>query len=447
MQRVAPKPSTPKTLGQATVIPRSQHRISRDSISPNALKVLYRLHQSGHTACLVGGCVRDLLLDRQPKDFDIATSARPEEVRRLFRNCRLIGRRFRLAHIIFGPEIIEVATFRTHHESAHHEHGKSRDDGMIIRDNVYGTLEDDVWRRDFTVNALYYNIADFSVIDYTDGMQDIEARQLRIIGDPDKRFLEDPVRLLRAIRFAGKLGFSIHPDTEQPLSRLSHLLHQVSPARLFQETLKLFQEGATQPAFHLLKKYHLLESLFAQTAHHLKEHSAQQMLEFALIDTDQRVKEQKKVSPSFLITVFLWHPILHYATQSLAENLPPYVAYERAVKMALEKQLAQLAMPRRLTIAVREIVQLQYHFTQRRGARVFRAIEHPRFRAAYDLLMLRARSGEDVNDLASWWTQFQFADHPTREKLLKEVSDKKHPTKRRRRKPQHRRPITQAPQS
>lgn len=433
--RAAQETAIPKHT--PNVIPRAEHCISREHINPHALKVLYRLHQAGFMACLVGGCVRDLLLGRQPKDFDVATDARPEEVRRLFKNCRLIGRRFRLAHIIFGHEIIEVATFRTHHDGGELEHGKSRDDGMIIRDNVFGNIEDDVWRRDFTVNALYYNIADFSVIDYTSGMDDIAAKQLRIIGDPDKRFVEDPVRLLRAVRLAGKLHFTIHTQTEHVISRHSHLLEHVSPARLFQETLKLFHEGATIRAFHLLQKYHLLNSLFSQTAACLDQPQTKQLVEQALSGTDQRVQEDKKVSSSFVLSALLWRPILQHASHAEHDGLPPYPALEKGLKTVIEKQLKQLAIPRRITIAIREIVILQHHFQQRRGNRPWRTLEHPRFRAAYDLLLLRAESGENIKELADWWTQFQAADHPTRESLLREINHNKRPVRRRR--PQARR--------
>lgn len=418
----------------ATIIPREAHTISRSAISPNALKVLYRLQKAGHTACLVGGCVRDILLGRQPKDFDVATSAHPEEVRKLFRNCRLIGRRFRLAHIIYGPEIIEVATFRTHHESAPHEHGKSRDDGMILRDNVYGTIEDDVWRRDFTANALYYNIADFSLIDYTHGMQDIEAKQLRIIGEPEQRFIEDPVRLLRAVRFAGKLNFTIHPDTEKYLGRFNHLLKEVSSARLFQEVLKLFQEGATHRTFQLLEKYHLLNILFAQTAENMRHPETRQFIELALTGTDCRIQENKKVSPAFLFTALLWRSILQHTESAMNEGLPPYPAAEKALKIVIEQQVKQLAIPRRITLAIREIVMLQHGFHQRRGLRPWRILAHPRFRAAYDLLLLRAKTGEDITELATWWTQFlEATDQAAREKLLHDVNHNKRPVKKRRR--------------
>ncbi|HEB98384.1 MAG TPA: polynucleotide adenylyltransferase PcnB, partial [Thiotrichales bacterium] len=250
---------------QPVIIPRAEHGISRSNISPNALKVLYRLRSAGYRACLVGGGVRDLLLGREPKDFDVATDARPEEVRKLFRNCRLVGRRFRLAHVVFGREVIEVATFRGRHDAAEEGETATSEEGRILRDNVYGTIEEDAWRRDFTVNALYYDIEDFSVRDYVGGMEDLRAGVLRLIGDPEARYREDPVRMLRAVRFAVKLGFRIEPATEAPIESLAHLLFEIPPARLFEEVLKLFQGGMALETFEMLRHYDLFGKLFPLT--------------------------------------------------------------------------------------------------------------------------------------------------------------------------------------
>ncbi len=431
IKRLAKESSTAKSKIQPTIIPRTEHSISRTAINRNALKVLYRLHSAGYGAYLVGGCVRDLLFGFRPKDFDIATDARPEEVRKLFRNCRLIGKRFRLAHILFGREVIEVATFRTHHEKAQEKDGKKSHDGMILRDNVYGTIEDDAWRRDFTINALYYNIADFSVIDYTSGMQDIKDKVLRMIGDPEQRFLEDPVRLLRAVRFVGKLNIQISPEIEPLLHQFSHLLQNVSTARLFQEVLKLFHEGATAPAFELMHKYHLFEQLFPQTADVMHQPETKQLLHEALISTDARTKEGKTVSPAFLLAVFLWRPVQQHAEEIQEENLPPHAALERALQTVLHAQIKRLAIPRTLSIPIREICMLQCHFNHRYGSRPYRTLEHARFRAAYDLLLLRAKAGEPVQEIAEWWTAFQLGDHAEREKLLKSVA-RPAPRKRRR---------------
>lgn len=426
---------------QAVIIARADHTISREAISHNALKVLYRLNNAGYGAYLVGGCVRDLLLGRRPKDFDIATDARPEDVRKLFKNCRLIGKRFRLAHVVFGKEIIEVATFRTHHENAEEDHGKTHQ-GMIVRDNVYGSIEDDVFRRDFSINALYYNIADFSIVDFANGMADIQDRTLRMIGNPDLRFQEDPVRMLRALRFMGKLNLNIHHETEQSLMRMSPLLQNVSSARLFQDVLKFFQEGATLATFHLLQKYHLFEQLFAQTAAALGTNETKLLLHEVFRNTDERFQTGKSVSPAFLLTVLLWRPIVSYMQLTTTENLPPYVALERALQHVLHAQTKQLAIPRKLLVTVREICMLQHQFNHRHGKRPYRTLEHPRFRAGYDLLLLREKAGEPVKEMADWWTAFYHGDTAAREKLLKNPENK--PTGSGKRKPRRRKKTVKA---
>ncbi len=427
------KSSTTPKNHEPLIIPRAEHSISRKSISENALKVLSRLNQAGFSAYLVGGCVRDLLLGHQPKDYDIATSAHPEQVRKLFRNSRLIGKRFRLAHIVFGKELIEVATFRTHHKEAHAEDARSHK-GMIVRDNVYGTIEDDVWRRDFSINALYYNIADFSIVDYADGMQDIKTRTLRIIGNPELRYQEDPVRLLRAVRFMGKLHLKISPETETPIIHLSHLLGHVSSARLFQEVLKFFKEGATLETVKLLQKYNLFAQLFPPTATLIHLPETKKLIEEALANTDKRIKENKSVSPAFLFAVFLWHPVLHTAKEHEESGMPFYVAAEKALRTVLHQQTQRLAITRHLQLSVREICLLQYRFSYRHGARAYRLVNHPRFRAAYDLLALRATVGDPVQELSTWWDAFSTADHELREKMIKELEKKPAGKKRRRRK-------------
>lgn len=430
IKQFIPEQPAPKKIRQPSIIPRNEHALSRKNIHPNALKVLYRLHEAGFGAYLVGGCVRDLLLGHRPKDFDIATDAHPEQVRRLFRNCRLIGKRFRLAHILFGRDIIEVATFRTHHQNANEQHARSHQ-GMIVRDNVYGDIEDDVERRDFTANALYYNIADFSLVDYVNGIDDIKNRVLRMIGDPEKRFHEDPVRLLRCVRFAGKLNFTISPEIETHLSHLSYLLQQVSSARLFQEILKFFQGSRQLAIFNLLLKYNLLEKLFSQTAGSLHHGKGLKLIELALSKTEQRLDIEKTVSPTFLFSVFLWQPIQEQAEKEEESGMPLYVAVEKAIFHVLKKQVQQLAIPRTLQLSIRDICTLQYRFIQRNGSRPHRTLEHPRFRAAYDLLTLRSEAGEHVTELCTWWTQFHEADPATRERLIKELNQSRPPKKRR----------------
>lgn len=394
--------------------------------------MLYRLHEAGFNAYLVGGCVRDLLLGYQPKDFDIATNARPEEIRKLFKNCRLIGKRFRLAHILFGSEVIEVATFRTHHQNAEEEQHARMRQGMIIRDNVFGPIEDDAVRRDFSINALYYNIADFSVVDYIGGMEDIKTQRLRMIGDPELRFREDPIRLLRAARFMGKLKLTISPETESPMTDLSFLLEHVSPSRLFSEVLKFFADGALLNTFHLLQRYKLFPKLFPQTASSLERPEVLKFIEMALANTDLRLQQKKTVSPAFLLAVFLWNPIKNLAHQEEVNGYPIYVAYEKSIHLVLKKQTERLSLTRVLQVAIQDICFLQHRFTQRFGARPYRALEHPRFRAAFDLLLLRADSGEDVRELADWWTTFQTQDPSSREKMIKEKSKTFSGKKRRR---------------
>ncbi len=390
------------------IIPRPDHIVSRSDISKSALKVLYRLKRSGYQAFLVGGGVRDLLLGLHPKDFDIATDAHPGQVRDLFRNCRLIGRRFRLAHIHFGPEIVEVATFRG---STGNNDGSHKTDaaGRILRDNVYGTIEEDVWRRDFTANALYYNIDDFSLWDFVGGVDDINARVMRLIGDPEVRYREDPVRMLRAVRFAAKLGFEIAEESERPLPKFGPLLAEVPPARLFEEVLKLFMKGSALRCYELLRRYDLFRFLFPQTEQGLLESAEyERLIQKALANTDERVNEDKPVTAVFLFAVMLWHPIVRRA-EALAEEerLGRIASLHMATGQIAQEQQAHVSLPRRLVAPMREIVSLQPRFENRQRVRVNRLLNHPRFRAAYDLLLLRAEAGEVDKELATWWTRRQ----------------------------------------
>ncbi|OGT47131.1 MAG: hypothetical protein A3E83_05085 [Gammaproteobacteria bacterium RIFCSPHIGHO2_12_FULL_41_20] len=366
------------------VIPRSQHNISRQAINPNALKVLYRLHHAGYAAYLVGGCVRDLLLGRHPKDFDIATDAHPEQIRALFRNCLLIGRRFRLAHIRFGKEVIEVATFRAPHNIEH-----THKEGMVLRDNVYGTIKDDAWRRDFTINALYYNIADFSVVDYMNGMEDLQAARLRIIGDPEQRYQEDPVRILRAARLAGKLHFTLSPETASPIRKLSSLLQHVSTARLYQEVVKFFQEGKSLPIFKLLQEYALFQQLFPQVAPYINNPLMLAFLEKILAEADQRIAADKNISPAFLLAAFLWHPIFQQIQQLEEQGEECYFAYQKSIRHVLLKQRETLALPRYIQATIHDICILQYRMDKQGEPFSKGVLRHPRYRAAYDLWVIR----------------------------------------------------------
>jgi poly(A) polymerase len=451
------------------IIARSDHPLSRSKVSPNALRVLYRLHEAGFQAFLVGGCVRDILIGRQPKDFDVATNALPDELRRLFRNCRLIGRRFRLAHIMFGQEIIEVATFRASGAPAQSEEPADRDDeelhltedvdegedsdegasdderdadddneaaapaaaanaehmlderGRILRDNVYGTIDDDVWRRDFTANSLYYNIADFSIWDYCGGMEDIAARRLRLIGDPATRYREDPVRMLRAARFEAKLGFRLDTDGEAPLAELRQLLAGVPPARLFDEVNKLFLGGHGVASLQALRERELLGVLLPGVDDYLRHHprgAVEQLLVKGLANTDARVSEGKPITPVYLFALLLYGPVA-----AAIEALPPARWHEmNAIVECCDRALRQahqrVTIPRRIAFGVRDMYALQPRLEHPRGRRAARLLEQPRFRAAYDLFTLRAAVGMASPAVAQWWTDLQSADEVRREALL-----------------------------
>lgn len=408
------------------IIPRAEHAISRSNISESALKVLYRLKTAGFESYLVGGGVRDLLLGREPKDFDVATDASPEQVQALFRNCRLIGRRFRLAHVRFGGDIVEVATFRATHQDEADEDESPRDltlneNGRILRDNAYGTLEQDAFRRDFSINALYYDIRDFSIVDYVGGLADLRAGSLRLIGDPDKRYREDPVRMLRAARFAAKLGFRIHPETERPIAGLAPLLGDIPPARLFEEILKLFLYGFGLQAFETLRHYGLFAQLFPHTDAVLnfeEQGFPHVFIAKALASTDARVAEGRSVTPAFLFAALLWEPVRQRAAALQASGTHPGDAYRQAAYEVVDEQTAHVALPRRFVTPMVEIYQMQSRFQQREGKRPLRLLGHPRFRAAYDFLLLRAEAGDADQELADWWTQLQAANPEQQSALL-----------------------------
>ncbi len=454
-----PAPAEPAGPPQPIIVARADHTISRANISPAALKVLYRLRESGYQAFLVGGAVRDLLLGLQPKDFDVATDAHPEEVRRIFRNCRLIGRRFHLAHVRFGPEIIEVATFRAAHTEVDEDHGVDEvehraidEHGRILRDNLYGTIEEDVWRRDFTANALYYNIEDYSIWDYVGGVQDARDRVLRLIGDPATRYREDPVRMLRAARFAAKLDFTLHPGTEAPIGELAYMLDRMPPARLFDESMKLMLSGHAEASFEWLARLDLLRHLMPDVAAALEaapESTGARLLQQGLVGTDDRVHADKSVTPTFLFAVLLWPAILR-EVRAPDGPLPddPQVLLDALDKVA-GRQFKRIAVPKRFSLPMRELIMLQTRFERRQGRRALRLLEHPRFRAAYDFLLLRAEAGEVDPELAQWWTEIQDSSPASRVEMVeqrpatggergtggKTGSDGDAPRRRRRRRP------------
>jgi poly(A) polymerase len=391
------------------IIPRASHNVSRAEISDSALKVLYRLHNAGFQAFLVGGSVRDALLGLHPKDFDIATDAHPEEIKALFGNCRLIGRRFRLAHVRFGREIIEVATFRAA-ATLENDPDVAHDlEGRILRDNVYGKIEEDVWRRDFTCNALYYNIADFSIWDYVGGVEDIRKKRLVLIGDAGQRLREDPVRMLRAVRFAAKLGFHIDASVANAIADRRSLLRNVPPARLFDEFLKLFQAGHAARTFALLREHLLFEELFPETQEELdRDETFLRFVTTALESTDRRVTEGQSITPMFLLGVFLWAPVQRQAERlQTRENISDTLALGIAAQDIVALQQSRVSMPRRFTGPMREMLALQPRFAVTKGRRGLRFLEHRRFRAAYDLMMLRAEVGEVDRRTAEFWTEVQ----------------------------------------
>ena len=395
----------PAIAVHARSIPRDAHPISRKDISPNALRVLYRLREGGFGAYLVGGAVRDLLVGGHPKDFDVATNATPEEVKALFRNCRLIGRRFRLAHVVYGREIIEVATFRSNADDGSGDR-ETHEGGRLLRDNVYGTIEEDAVRRDFTANALYYAIEDFSVRDFVGGFEDVMAHTLRLIGDPETRYREDPVRMLRAVRLAAKLDFTIEPETARPLPKLAPLLREAAPARLFEEALKLFLSGHAVKSFEGLERHGLLKVFLPETAAALASNRSgalRRMLIEGLRSTDARVANDEPVSPAFLFAVLLWPAYCRDLMQLQAQGVHAAEAQRRAADRVTLHQLTTLALPRRFSLPMQEIWLLQSRFSQRQRKRVFRLLSHPRFRAAFDFLVLRQHaSDEHADDIAFW---------------------------------------------
>ncbi len=415
-------PNTAQAIAtELRIIPRDQHTISRKDISPNALRVLYKLREGGHEAYLVGGAVRDLLVGGHPKDFDVATSATPDEVRHLFRNCRLIGRRFRLAHVVFGREIIEVATFRANIDDGSGDR-QLHEDGRVLRDNVYGTMVDDAIRRDFTANALYYTVDDFSVRDYVGGFDDVSNKILKMIGDPESRYREDSVRMLRVARFAAKLGFDIDPATAEPIARMAPLLAEAAPARLFEECLKLFLSGHAEASFERLEAHGLLPALFPETASALaanRSGALRRMLVAGLQGTDARVANDEPVSPAFLFALLLWPAYCRALMALQAQGVHAAEAQRRAADRVTVHQLTTIALPRRFSLPMQEIWLMQSRLGLRQRKRVVRTLAHPRFRAAFDFLMLRQSASDDHAEDVAFWRDAQLdpdnaiALHPT----------------------------------
>lgn len=447
--RKTKKPTSTAALSSPVVLTRDQHPVSRKHISTNALKVLYRLNKGGYDAYLVGGGVRDIILGFEPKDFDIATNATPEQIKELFRNCRLIGRRFRLAHIVFGRDVIEVATFRGHHDAAPESDkedqkiSKQSEHGMLLRDNIYGSIEEDAQRRDFTINALYYSVTDFKIYDFANGVEDIKNRTIKLIGDPETRYREDPVRMLRAIRFATKLDMEISAETQAPIKELASLLANIPAARMFEEFNKLFLGGKALANVDMLRDYGLFRYFFPVVAENLAQQADIHLAEFirlALANTDKRINNDQRVTPAFLLAAMLWYP-LQAQIQSLnaASQLTPQDAFFAAYNELMSEQQRSIAIPKRFQLVMKDIWILQEKLARRDGKRAYKTFEHPKFRAGYDFLLLRGEiEGGPAQELAKWWTDFQSANPEIQQQMIKTAAVNRPGTRRttrKRRKP------------
>jgi poly(A) polymerase len=419
-----------KTQSNPTVVSRENHSLNLSLVSRDAVKVVQTLQKAGYEAYIVGGSVRDLLLGLSPKDFDVATNALPLEVKALFRRSRIIGRRFQIVHVQFSREVIEVTTFRSNKKSNSDEQLKNTDSrqktdsGLLTRDNVFGTLEEDAARRDLTVNALYYDPSEEIIYDFADGMKDIKNRVIRIIGNASTRYSEDPVRLLRVIRFSAKLGFTIETGTAKPIRKLSSDLRYISSPRLFDESLKLFMSGEGLSSYKLLKEYGLFEYIVPQAKNLVRNKSinADSLFKQAFLNTDNRIKSSQRVTPAFIYAALLW-PSLVKLTEAFKEkgNSPSY-SLNKAASEVISRQISITAIPKRFTIPMREIWDLQLQMPRRGGKRAERLSLHRRFRAGYDFILLREQAGERLDNLGEWWTLYQEASIEGREKMSQNAS-------------------------
>lgn len=421
-------------VSAARILPLTKHGIRRERLDACALKVCETLAQAGHKAFVVGGAVRDLLLDRQPKDFDVATDATPEDVRHLFRRSRIIGRRFKIVHVMCGRETIEVTTFRANgqKETDDEDERPTDEHGRLLSDNVFGTQAEDAARRDFSINALYYDPVREEIHDYFGGVDDCKKRVLRMIGDPETRYREDPVRMLRAARFAAKLDFHIDPATRKPVADLAPLLTNIPRARIFDEALKLLLSGHALRGVHQLRAEGLHHGILPLLDALLDDPAGERFITAALKSTDERVREDRPTSPAFLFGALLWPQVLLRWRAIAASGEKPIPALHLAMDEVLDTQRDTLAIPRRYDGMMKEVWALQPRFEQRGGQRPYRLLEHPRFRAAYDFLLLRAESGEIDPELAGWWTRFQEVPDAERQSML--LADKSPKPRKRRRK-------------
>jgi len=416
----------------ATVrVPRHRHGVRREALSPAAAKVCAVLRGAGYASFVVGGAVRDLLLGIAPKDFDIATDARPEQVKPLFRRALIIGRRFRLVHVMMGGETIEVSTFR----AADPDTAEKDEHGRVLRDNVFGTQAEDARRRDFTVNALYFDPASEEIVDFHGGLADLKKRVLRVIGDPATRYREDPMRMLRAVRLGAKLGLTLDAATRAPIRSMAPLMERVPAARLFDEMLKLLLSGHASACLRQLRDVGLHKGLLPLLDVILEQPLGERFVTLALAQTDERVRTDRPVSPAFLFAALLWHEVLAAWKVRQARGERPIPALESAMDEVLETQGGKLAITRKLTATMREVWTMQPRFEMRSGSRAYRLLEAPRFRMAYDFLALRAASGEVPGELEAWWRTFQDADAETRTAMLLPDTEPRKRRRRRRKKP------------
>ncbi|MDH2997795.1 poly(A) polymerase [Pasteurellaceae bacterium LFhippo2] len=408
----------------------SHYGITPKNFPNNAISIVNKLQNNGYEAYIVGGCIRDLLLGQKAKDFDIATNARPEEIQKIFgRQCRIIGRRFRLAHIVYGREIYEVATFRAdHHTNATEKMSKTSDAGMLLRDNVYGTLREDAERRDFSVNALYYDVTHNLIFDFFNGIDDLKASKLNLIGDPVTRYQEDPVRMLRAVRFMAKLDMFLDKASDEPIDKMAHLLGNIPPARLFDESLKLLQSGSGFKTYELLRKYGLFEQLFPVLSQFFTEYAdsnTERMISKALNSTDDRIRDDLRVNPAFLFAALLWYPLREKIDELKNEGgLNSYDAMMLAANEILAESCKAVALHRRYTAVIRDIWALQFQFPKRTGKRPQQTLEHIKFRAGFDLLVMRAEiEGGDLVELSAWWHEYQFSNDSQRSDMLQNLKN------------------------
>src|SRR5450830_556355 len=403
-----------RSANELEILGPEQHGIDPNLVSSNAIRVTSSLQEAGFEAFVVGGAVRDLLLGVKPKDFDIATNATPEEVKRLFRRAFIIGRRFQIVHVMFGQDLLEVTTFRgtATANAPKDEHGR------VLRDNTFGTQAEDAERRDFTINAMYYNPATQQVLDYHGGMRDIRARTLRIIGQPEARFREDPVRMLRVVRFAAKLKFDIEPSTAAPIAVMAPLIDNVPAARVFDEMLKLLMSGHALACLQQLRKEGLHHGLLPLLDVVLEQPLGFKFVTLALANTDARIKQGKPVSPGFLFASLLWHQVLERRRAYQAAGEYPIPALHLAADDVLNAQTEKLALQRKIASDMRDIWAMQPRFERRTGKAPYKLLEHLRLRAGYDFLLLRCASGEIDAELGDWWTAFMEGDAPQREALL-----------------------------